>query len=368
MYDENADIWCEYHPFLFSARPVETDGVPPKGQAGDWNSLSGTLSMTQGSTLDGWLCGVTFDRRDGACGWYCDPEGWETAKVTDTSGREAAGLTIADAGDGKVRLTAGTAGTYRVYLYHNPEDFADEWGDWVPTGFGTGIPGTEGIPLTVTVTASGGNRQDSGRDDRDDDDTHQVSLPSRVVGGEVSVRPRNAKEGDSVTVTAAPRDGYELASLTVIDARGRTVPTTDMGNGQYAFTMPDSRIKVTTSFVPIAALPAANSFTDVAPGAYYYDAVQWAVEKGITGGTTAETFSPEATVTRGQTAAFLHRAAGSPAADGSSFTDVPSGAYYAEAVRWAVERGITGGTGGGMFSPVTNCTRAQIVTFLYRGR
>lgn len=106
----------------------------------------------------------------------------------------------------------------------------------------------------------------------------------------------------------------------------------------------------------------------MAPGAYYYDAVQWAVEKGITGGTTAETFSPEATVTRGQTAAFLHRAAGSPAADGSSFTDVPSGAYYAEAVRWAVERGITGGTGGGMFSPVTNCTRAQIVTFLYRGR
>ena len=430
VYDENADIWCEYHPFLFSARPVETDGVPPKGQAGDWNSLSGTLSMTQGSTLDGWLCGVTFDRRDSACGWYCDPEGWETAKVTDTSGREAAGLTIADAGDGKVRLTAVTAGTYRVYLYHNPEDFADEWGDWVPTGFGTGIPGTEGVPLTVTVTASGGNRPDSGRDDRDDDDgTHQVSLPSRVVGGEVSVRPRNAKEGDRVTVTAAPRDGYELASVTVTDARGRTVPTTDMGNGQYAFTMPDSRIKVTTSFVPIAAQPAAKSFTDVAPGAYYYDAVQWAVskgitggtsgdrfspdtpcsraqtvtflwraagspapagrenpfrdvqpgayyyeavlwavEKGITGGTTAETFSPEATVTRGQTAAFLHRAAGSPAAGGSSFTDVPSGAYYAQAVQWAVERGITGGTGGGMFSPVTNCTRAQIVTFLYRGQ
>ena len=111
----------------------------------------------------------------------------------------------------------------------------------------------------------------------------------------------------------------------------------------------------------------ANPFTDVSADAYYYDAVLWAVEKGITSGTSATTFSPNATVTRGQTVSFLHRANGSPAVSGSSpFTDVAADAYYAAAVQWAVAENITAGTSATTFSPDAACTRGQIVSFLYR--
>ena len=114
---------------------------------------------------------------------------------------------------------------------------------------------------------------------------------------------------------------------------------------------------------------STNPFTDVKAGAYYYDAVLWAVEQGITKGTGADTFSPDATVTRGQTVTFLYRAAGSPAVDGSSsFGDVASDAYYSSAVQWAVANGITKGTSASAFSPDSDCTRAQIVTFLYRSQ
>ena len=110
----------------------------------------------------------------------------------------------------------------------------------------------------------------------------------------------------------------------------------------------------------------SNPFSDVSANAYYYDAVLWAVENGITSGTSATTFAPDATVTRGQTVTFLYRAAGSPAATGDSFSDVSGDAYYANAVAWAVQKGITSGTGNGQFSPNADCTRAQIVTFLFR--
>ena len=111
---------------------------------------------------------------------------------------------------------------------------------------------------------------------------------------------------------------------------------------------------------------SVNPFSDLAPNAYYYKAVLWAIENGITKGTSADTFSPEATVTRGQTVTFLHRAAGSPAAGSSAFDDVAANAYYAKAVAWANENNITSGTGNGKFSPNADCTRGQIVTMLYR--
>lgn len=110
-----------------------------------------------------------------------------------------------------------------------------------------------------------------------------------------------------------------------------------------------------------------HSFSDLAPDAYYYKAVLWAVEKGITLGTGEGAFSPQDTITRAQTVTFLYRYAGSPIVDGTNqFRDVPDGAFYGDAVRWAVEQGITSGTGEGKFSPASDCTRAQIVTFLYR--
>lgn len=147
-------------------------------------------------------------------------------------------------------------------------------------------------------------------------------------------------------------------------------------NGTSATTFspndPCTRAQIVTILWRAAGSPAAsgsNRFTDISQGSYYYDAVLWAVSQGITTGTSATTFSPDAACTRAQAVTFLHRAAGSPAAAGSSpFTDVVSGSYYADAVQWAVSKGVVNGTTPTTFSPEQTCTRAQIVTILYRDR
>ena len=111
---------------------------------------------------------------------------------------------------------------------------------------------------------------------------------------------------------------------------------------------------------------SVNPFTDVSTSAYYYDAVLWAVERGITAGTSATTFSPDATCTRGQIVTFLYRAVGTTTSGTNPFVDVADSAYYADAVKWAVAEGVTAGTSATTFSPDASCTRGQIVTFLYR--
>lgn len=257
--------------------------------------------------------------------------------------------------------------------------------------------------------------------------TYSITVPS-VSNGTVTASRTSASKGTTVTLTVSLDDGYELSSLTVTDANGNVLPLTDKGDGKYVFTMPASKVTVfatfkaathdcpsekftdvdisqyyheavdwavtngvtvgtsATNFSPNASCTRAqmvtflwraagspapatwvNPFTDVESGAYYYDAVLWAVEKGITVGTSATTFSPDATVTRGQTVTFLYRCAGSPAVSGSnSFVDVDSNAYYANAVQWAVTNEVTYGTSTTTFSPENDCTRAQIVTLLYR--
>ena len=201
-----------------------------------------------------------------------------------------------------------------------------------------------------------------------DDDGYSVSVPasSSVRGGSITVSPRSADKGDTVTITVKPNDGYELDELTVATRSGSELALTSKGNGRYTFTMPASDVKIQVSFRKIAAA-AVNPFTDIAANAYYYDAVLWAVENGITNGTTATTFSPDATVTRAQMVTFLWRAHGAPRADGANpFTDVSSNAYYYDAVLWAVANGITNGTTATTFSPDAPVTRAQAVTFQWR--
>ena len=193
---------------------------------------------------------------------------------------------------------------------------------------------------------------------------YAVSTASKTDGGSVTVSPKSASKGDTVTVTVKPESGYEIDSVTVKDAKGNALKLTDKGNGVYTFTMPAGRVTVSAAF---AELSAEQSFRDVPAGSYYADAVAWAVEKGITEGTSATTFSPNAPCTRAQIVTFLWRAAGSPAPKGTkSFADVPAGSYYADAVAWAVENGITEGTSETAFSPNAACTRAQCVAFLFR--
>ena len=197
--------------------------------------------------------------------------------------------------------------------------------------------------------------------------TYPVSVTT-PKNGKVSVDPRNAAKGAAVTVTVTPDSGYEMDKLTVTDASGKTISTTDKGNGKFTFTMPNGKVSVSATFKQTTVTPPSTGFVDVPASAYYADAVKWAVEKGITTGTSATTFSPEASCTRAQMVTFLWRAAGSPAPKETTtaFTDLDKSAYYYDAVLWAVEQGITTGTSSTTFSPNATVTRGQTVTFLYR--
>ena len=195
-----------------------------------------------------------------------------------------------------------------------------------------------------------------------------MTAPADVANGSVKVSPTRASRGQTVTITVTPDEGYELASLAVYDADGDAVSLTDAGNGKYTFTMPRSKVTVEAAFSEIVEEPEALPFVDVPTGAYYYDAVAWAVENGVTGGTSATTFSPDNACTRAQMMTFLWRAAGSPEPESNvnPFADVSSSAYYYKAVLWAVENGITSGTSATTFSPDATVTRGQTVTFLWR--
>lgn len=184
--------------------------------------------------------------------------------------------------------------------------------------------------------------------------------------GKVTASPTRAGSGSTVTLTVKPDQGYALDTLTATDAKGNEVKLTDKGNGTYTFTMPASKVKIAASFKE-SAEQVTNPFTDVFEGDYYYDAVLWAVEQGVTNGTSATTFSPNVTVTRAQMVTFLWRAHGAPAAAGSNpFADVSRDAYYYDAVLWAAANGVTNGTSAAAFSPDAPVTRAQAVTFQWR--
>ena len=194
--------------------------------------------------------------------------------------------------------------------------------------------------------------------------SYSVTIPNKTENGTVTVSPRSAEKGDSVTITVKPDSGYQLDELTVTDKNGKELKLTDKGNGKYTFTMPASKVEINATFVKEVE---TSPFSDVSTDAYYYEAVKWAQEKGITGGIGNGLFGPNQPCTRAQIVTFLWRAAGSPEPKAmSSFADVSTDAYYAKAVAWAVENGITTGTGDGKFSPDATCTRAQSVTFLFR--
>ncbi len=192
--------------------------------------------------------------------------------------------------------------------------------------------------------------------------TYPATAPA-VPNGTVTVSPANASKGANVTVTVKPNEGYELGSLAVKDASGDLLPLADLGNGKYSFVMPDGKASVEAEFVKTAA----TSFADVPANDYFADAVKWAVDKDVTNGLTDTMFGPYESCTRTQIVTFLWRAAGSPEPrTASSFTDVPASAYYAKAVAWAIENGITNGMTETTFAPNATCTRGQSVTFLYR--
>ena len=212
-------------------------------------------------------------------------------------------------------------------------------------------------------SSGGGSSSSSGGSSSGNSST--ISTPS-AKNGTVSVSPKSASKGTTVTVTVTPDKGYVLETLTVTDASGKKLDLKNLDSGKYSFTMPASKVEVKATFMEDNTM--LNYFVDVPASAYYYDAVLWAAEQGITGGTDATHFSPDGVCTRAQAVTFLWRAAGSPAPSVTAmpFTDVAADSYYYNAVLWAMENGITVGTSSTTFSPDLKCSRAHIMTFLWR--
>ena len=216
--------------------------------------------------------------------------------------------------------------------------------------------------LTQAVTTSAGSSEKPGTDSVSAGRFRVVILESR--NGNVTANVSRADSGNVVTLTVSPALGFTLDKLTVLDSSSRAVRLTEQANGTYTFVMPASDATVEAVF------QIRPAFTDVPSGSYYEDAVLWAVGEGITMGISAQAFAPDGSCTRAQAVTFLWRAAGSPAPVSAKtrFADVAASSYYSDAVLWAVENGITNGTSDTAFSPDAVCTRAQIVAFLWRAK
>ncbi|WP_418988542.1 S-layer homology domain-containing protein [Agathobaculum sp.] len=183
--------------------------------------------------------------------------------------------------------------------------------------------------------------------------SYSVTIPNKTENGTVTVSPRSAEKGDSVTITAKPDSGYQLNDLTVTDKNGKELKLTDKGNGKYTFTMPASKVTVTPTFVKIAQQPTGKTFVDVAKSDWFADAVAYVTDKGLMNGTGSDTFSPNASTTRGMLMTVLARYAG---------TDTTgSKPWYQKGMEWAKAHGVSDGT-----NPEVNITREQLVTMLYR--
>ena len=324
-------------------------GTITAGSIGIWNLSSdkyaapGKVGVISGGSISGTTAAIRLTDYDNT------PDGGNKPSTTCKASASITGGTITGALDvrenTKLTISGGT--------FDRPIDSKYCASGFVPKANSDGTYG-------VTRPSSGSSSSSSY------DPTYSVSTPSKTEHGTVTVSPKNASKGDRVTVTVKPDSGYILETLTVTDKNGNELTLKDKGNGKYTFTMPAGKVEVKATFMEDNSM--LNFFYDVPNNAYFYEAVKWAVKNGITTGVGNDLFAPEQPCTRAQIVTFLWRAAGSPEPKGaaSGMSDVVSGSYYEKAVAWAIENGITTGTTTSTFSPDATCTRAQAVTFLAR--
>lgn len=191
-------------------------------------------------------------------------------------------------------------------------------------------------------------------------------VTSAVNNGGVNASPSSAEKGAAITITLSPDKGYKLDKLTVTDGSGKTVSTVKKSDTVYTFTMPASAVKVGVSYVKATETPSETKFNDVSANDWFASAVDYVTGKGMMNGTADNTFSPKANTTRGMVVTVLYRLENQPSTSAASFTDVASGAYYANAVAWANANGIVSGYGSGKFGPNDKVTREQLAAILYR--
>ena len=332
VYDNDADATCNVCGYV---RTVTPGNIPVSGVA--LNTTTATLKVGKTTIL---TATVTPDNAtDNRVTWTSSNENIATVDANGTVKALAAGTTAitATAADG-----SGKSATCTVTVT----------GGTTPSQPGGGSSGGGG-------SSSGGS---SGGGGSSSPSNHPVKAEvSKDPDGSVSLSKTSAAKGDKVTITVKPERHYEVDEVIVRDSKGKQLAVKDNGDGTFTFEMPADKVTVEPSFSWV------NPFADVADSAYYVDAVEWMLKREVTQGTTETTFSPDLNCTRAQIVTFLWRVAGSPEAKGTvSFADVSADSYYAKAVAWATENGITDGIGGGLFSPDATCTRAQSAVFLYR--
>ena len=313
-----------------------------------------------GYTLAGWY----YDNNGSETEWSFDTDTvtramtltakWvQTYTVTfETSGGSAVGPVTVDAGSTVTKPADPTksgytfGGWYKDSTLQTPWDFANDT-----------------VTADTTLYAKWTANPPAPSYD-DPDPTYAVSAPA-AENGKIAVSPKNASAGSTVTITVKPDSGYVLETISVIDKNGNDLKLTDKGGGKYTFTMPASKVEVKATFMEDNSV--LNFFYDVPNDAYYFEAVKWAAENGITGGVGNSLFAPNQPCTRAQIVTFLWRAAGSPVVNyRMPFTEVDEGAYYAEAVRWAASTGIVTGLTETTFGTDSVCTRAQAAAMIYR--
>ena len=234
---------------------------------------------------------------------------------------------------------------------------------------GTGLDGENNMTVTIPRGSTGERRYTAhwryNGGSSGGSSSYPITVPSKTENGSVTVSPKSASAGSTVTITVKPDSGYVLETITATDKNGNDLKLTDKGNGKYTFTMPTSKVEIKATFMEDNSV--LNFFYDVPNDAYYYEAIKWAAENGVTGGVGNSLFAPNQPCTRAQIVTFLWRTAGSPVVNYlMPFTDVDEGAYYAEAVRWAASTGIVTGQTETTFGTDSVCTRAQAAAMIYR--
>lgn len=260
---------------------------------------------------------------------------------------------------------------YYYQVVAEKEGYTTAKSDWLRV-----IPPRFGVDLVMTNLNAGGDDDDdennntgTGGGGGSSSVSYGISVSDDIANGKLTVSDKQAKKGDTVTITTAPDDGYALDTVTVKDEKGKEIKLTDLGNGKFSFTMPDSKITIDAQFVEKTdEIPVVvNPFADVKESDWFYNDVMYVYSKGIMSGTGEKTFEPNTTTNRAMFVAVAWRLEHMPAPENeASFTDVEKGTWYTDAVTWAYENGVASGFGDGTFGPNESITREQLAVFLYK--